>query len=72
MANEMPAKTFTLRGFSLATLGLEGAQIQHADGKREPLEGFIAREGLAVAESLESILPPGASLITHPEPAERP
>lgn len=59
-----PDRTFTVEGLDMGDeLGLRCAAIQHADGRREQLMGFVVMEGQTVREALEACCPPGGSII---------
>lgn len=59
----METPSYRFNGIELSEAGLQCAVIVHADGRREPLMGFVVMEGQTIAEALEEALPPGASLV---------
>jgi hypothetical protein len=61
----LPDARFAVDGFPLGRLGLEGAEIVHGDGRREPFEGVLvdAAAGQTIIEAIIGCLPPGSSLV---------
>lgn len=53
---------FEITGRALVDVGLNGAEIVHPDGRREPFKGFVVDPGKTMLECAMASLPPGAKL----------
>lgn len=61
MNTETP--TFYVTGRPLSEVGLENAEIIHADGRREPFTGFVAYPGMTMYEAVKKVIPEGAGMV---------